>query len=110
MRNHRAKAAVVFALESVKINFAFLPAISRSSSCIIDFPLIPTRGVNLPSRNRNAGGAQSFGPAVYVLHMPRERLRAQPRTIANNSNRRITILIKTLSMSLYFHAGFIACG
>jgi len=44
------------------------------------------------------------------LHMSRERLRAQPRTIANNSNRRITISMKTLSLSLHFHASLIVCG
>jgi hypothetical protein len=48
-------------------------------------------------------GGLFWPPHGLGLHMSVERLRAKPRTIANNSNRRITILIKTLSLLLSLH-------
>jgi hypothetical protein len=168
MRNHGAKAAVVFALELVEINFAFPACYFPKQFLHHRFSIHSHRAANLLFRNHNAGGAQSFGPGVYVLviavnqsavevkpdgghfqmlcfrkrlgwktflaasrsghafrwscgtassvelHISRERLRVKRRTIANNSNRRITILIKTLSLSLspslHLHANLIVCG
>jgi hypothetical protein len=67
MRNHRAKAAVVFALELVEINFAFPAGYFPEQFLHHRFSTHSHPAVNLPSRNHNAGGAQSFGPGVYVL-------------------------------------------
>jgi len=67
-----------------------------------------------PPHGLDTGSAVLETAFSVELHISRERLRVKRRTIANNSNRRITILVKTLSLSLapplHLHASLIVCG
>jgi len=65
----RAKAAVVFALESGEINFAFPACCFPKQFLHHRFSTHFHPAASLPSRNHNAGAAQSFGSGVQLLVM-----------------------------------------